>query len=193
MEEPVEAGTSETLVCPHCNATSFRVTRRDERSLHLACTSCDAAPLSLEPTLRIWEPHEVDAQAAEAPAASSTENADGGTVALKHVDDREPEPEGPKWSNPDALRAEGEGHADPVVMAELRAWRIAESNRRKVPRYRVLPNRTIEALAQHAPRTLDELEGVWGIGPTRLDRYGGKILEILHGEQHDGGAQLAEA
>jgi len=36
----------------------------------------------------------------------------------------------------------------------------------------------LDALAAFRPRTLDELEGIEGIGPKKLEQYGEEILAI---------------
>ena len=41
-------------------------------------------------------------------------------------------------------------------------------------------------LAQRAPRTLEELATVPGLGPWRLQNYGPHLLELLHGKAKNG-------
>jgi superfamily II DNA helicase RecQ len=43
----------------------------------------------------------------------------------------------------------------------------------------VFDNRTLVAIARDAPTTLIELGHVPGVGPTKLDRYGEAVLELL--------------
>jgi DNA helicase-2/ATP-dependent DNA helicase PcrA len=45
----------------------------------------------------------------------------------------------------------------------------------------VLTDAALEALAERAPRTEQELLGVPGIGPAKLSSYGAELLEILAG------------
>jgi DNA helicase-2/ATP-dependent DNA helicase PcrA len=71
--------------------------------------------------------------------------------------------------------------AGPELLAELRSWRREESGRRGVPAYAVLTDAALEALAERAPRTEQELLGVPGIGPAKLSSYGAELLEILAG------------
>ena len=47
--------------------------------------------------------------------------------------------------------------AGPELLAELRSWRREESGRRGVPAYAVLTDAALEAVAERAPRTEEEL------------------------------------
>jgi ATP-dependent DNA helicase RecQ len=49
-----------------------------------------------------------------------------------------------------------------------------------VPAYVVFDNRTLEAIARRAPRTIDELWAVPGIGPAKAARYGEAILALVN-------------
>ena len=40
-------------------------------------------------------------------------------------------------------------------------------------------DRTLRELASFRPRTLRELEGIYGIGPSKLDRFGQGFLEVI--------------
>jgi superfamily II DNA helicase RecQ len=48
-----------------------------------------------------------------------------------------------------------------------------------VPPFHVFHNRVLDAIATAQPRTLDELAAVPGVGPAKLDRYGGEVLEVI--------------
>ena len=45
--------------------------------------------------------------------------------------------------------------------------------------YVVASDRTLRELAAFRPRTLRELEGIYGIGPSKLDRFGKGFLEVI--------------
>jgi ATP-dependent DNA helicase RecQ len=68
---------------------------------------------------------------------------------------------------------------DERLVSRLKRWRATCARRRKVPAYVVLPDRTLEQIAATAPRTLDALGMVPGIGPARLAEYGEQILALL--------------
>ena len=61
----------------------------------------------------------------------------------------------------------------------LREWRIEQARRRGVPPYVILHDRTLEAIASSLPRSRDELRNMPGIGPAKLDTYGGAILDLV--------------
>ena len=71
--------------------------------------------------------------------------------------------------------------AGPELLAELRSWRREESGRRGVPAYAVLTDAALEAVAERAPRTEEELLAVPGIGPAKVSSYGIALLQILAG------------
>ena len=67
----------------------------------------------------------------------------------------------------------------PGIVEALKAWRRAESKKRRVPAFRILTDRTLTALAARRPRTEVELLAVSGIGPAIVSRYGREILGIV--------------
>ncbi len=69
--------------------------------------------------------------------------------------------------------------APPELVEELRAWRLAEARRRKVPAFRVFSDRTLHALAAERPSNRAELLEVHGIGPAKAGDFGAALLEIL--------------
>ena len=73
--------------------------------------------------------------------------------------------------------------AAPEVVERLRAWRLAEARRRRVPAFRILTNRTLINLAAIRPGDEETLLAVKGIGPTLTRKYGGEILALLKGPE----------
>jgi ATP-dependent DNA helicase RecQ len=65
------------------------------------------------------------------------------------------------------------------VSDALRAWRIEQARRRGVPPYVILHDRTLDAIAASLPRSRDELRGLPGIGPAKLDAFGDAILGLV--------------
>jgi len=65
------------------------------------------------------------------------------------------------------------------VMAALRAFRLAEAQRRGVPNYVVFNDRTMRAIAAALPRSEPEFVAVSGLGPGRWASYGSRLLETL--------------
>jgi superfamily II DNA helicase RecQ len=69
---------------------------------------------------------------------------------------------------------------DPTFDA-LRVWRLARAREDEVPAYVVFPDRTLVEIASRRPRTLGELAQISGVGPAKLERYGGDVLAALAG------------
>ena len=61
----------------------------------------------------------------------------------------------------------------------LREWRASMARRQDVPAYVIFPDATLRTIAEIAPRDLDELSMVPGIGSTRLERYGEAVLGLF--------------
>ncbi len=61
----------------------------------------------------------------------------------------------------------------------LRAWRTEVAREHDLPAYLIFPNSTLNELAVKAPRTLDEVAGVSGVGAKKLEAYGREILRVL--------------
>ncbi|MCB9664423.1 MAG: RecQ family ATP-dependent DNA helicase [Alphaproteobacteria bacterium] len=65
------------------------------------------------------------------------------------------------------------------LAAALAAFRTREARRRRWKPYQVFSNATLEAIVAARPTTLDALEAVAGMGPTRVGRFGVGILEVV--------------
>lgn len=63
----------------------------------------------------------------------------------------------------------------------LRAWRKARASEQHVPPYVIFHDRTLLEIASAAPRDLDSLARVPGVGQSKLDRYGQAVLAELAG------------
>jgi ATP-dependent DNA helicase RecQ len=61
----------------------------------------------------------------------------------------------------------------------LRAHRAQVAKAKGVPAYVVALDRTLLELATRAPRTAQELLGVYGMGPARVETYGDGFLRVL--------------
>ena len=72
--------------------------------------------------------------------------------------------------------------AEPVVMERytaLREWRKQRATERGIGSDVILSKNLMWILAQEAPRTLDDMQGIPGLGPWRLSNYGPELLEVL--------------
>jgi DNA topoisomerase-3 len=78
----------------------------------------------------------------------------------------------------DDSETEGVG-APPELVARLRAWRLEEARRRRLPAFRIFGDRTLFALAAARPAREGELLEVPGLGPKLVERYGRALLALL--------------
>jgi ATP-dependent DNA helicase RecQ len=65
------------------------------------------------------------------------------------------------------------------LFESLRAHRAEVASQRRVPPYVVALDRTLIELARTRPRTIDDLAGIFGMGPVRIDQYGAGFLAVL--------------
>src|SRR5690606_12707561 len=71
------------------------------------------------------------------------------------------------------------GEWNETVFQALRAWRIDVAREHGVPAYTVFHDSTLREIATVLPRSLDELQGISGIGATKLERYGEALVDIV--------------
>ena len=65
-----------------------------------------------------------------------------------------------------------------VLVSKLRAWRLEEAKRRRVPAFRVLTNRALVAVADARPQTLQALHGLAGLGPKVVKDFGAQLIAL---------------
>jgi ATP-dependent DNA helicase RecQ len=64
--------------------------------------------------------------------------------------------------------------------AALKAWRAEVAKAHNLPAYVIFHDATLAAIAERAPATLADLQGISGIGAAKLEKYG---KEVLHASQ----------
>ena len=79
--------------------------------------------------------------------------------------------------------------ADPVPVRDagqaatlyeaLRLWRLAEAKGQSIPPYVIFHDSVLRDIAALRPQTLDELAEIKGVGASKLDRYGRRVLGVL--------------
>jgi ATP-dependent DNA helicase RecQ len=62
--------------------------------------------------------------------------------------------------------------------AALKAWRAEVAREHNLPAYVIFHDATLAAIAALAPQTLDELQGVSGLGVKKLEAYGDEVLRV---------------
>jgi len=61
----------------------------------------------------------------------------------------------------------------------LREWRLEKSKELKVLPFQIFSDKTLIEICQAKPSTIDELYNVYGIGPSKVNRFGEEVLKIV--------------
>ncbi|MDO9195630.1 MAG: DNA helicase RecQ [Rhodoferax sp.] len=61
----------------------------------------------------------------------------------------------------------------------LKAWRAEVAKEHNLPAYVIFHDATLAAIAERAPQSLDDLQGISGIGAKKLDAYGQEVLRVM--------------
>lgn len=77
-----------------------------------------------------------------------------------------------------AAAAQNLGPDEQVRFINLKAWRTEVAKEHNVPAYVVFADATLAAIAQRNPQSLDELQGISGIGVKKLEAYGEYVLKV---------------
>jgi ATP-dependent DNA helicase RecQ len=80
---------------------------------------------------------------------------------------------------PPRISARLHDDVDDALFGRLRAWRTERARADSIPAYVVFADATLRELAAVQPRSLDELAGVKGIGPAKLERYGDEVIALV--------------
>ncbi|MXX89982.1 MAG: hypothetical protein F4213_08225, partial [Boseongicola sp. SB0677_bin_26] len=70
-------------------------------------------------------------------------------------------------------------NADPALLAQLKQARLEIAREEGVPAFVVFHDRSLQDMAAHRPTSLDQLADCHGVGASKLDRYGERILATL--------------
>jgi len=68
---------------------------------------------------------------------------------------------------------------DEELFEALRTWRSGRAAEESVPAYVVFTDATLQLIAEHKPRTPQDLLRINGIGRAKLDRYGDDVLRLV--------------
>ena len=63
----------------------------------------------------------------------------------------------------------------------LKSWRADVARSRNLPAYVIFHDATLAAIAECAPTSLSDLEGISGIGAKKLEAYGDAVLDVCKG------------
>ncbi|MDD5479346.1 DNA helicase RecQ [Rhodoferax sp.] len=81
--------------------------------------------------------------------------------------------EAPAPKPPVALDVAGQAR-----FAALKTWRADVAKAHNLPAYVIFHDATLAAIAQNAPQSLHDLQGISGIGARKLESYGQAVLEV---------------
>lgn len=63
-------------------------------------------------------------------------------------------------------------------LARLKAWRAEVAREHNLPAFVIFHDATLRAIAERAPQSLDELDGISGIGAKKREAYGAEVLRV---------------
>jgi ATP-dependent DNA helicase RecQ len=63
----------------------------------------------------------------------------------------------------------------------LKAWRAEVAKAHNLPAYVIFHDATLAAIAQNSPQSLDDLQGISGLGARKLEAYGSAVLAVVSG------------
>lgn len=91
-----------------------------------------------------------------------------------------PPPAGPSTSRRGSAPEAGpDVPFDDPHFQRLREWRRARAREEGVPVYTLFTDRTARELAARRPQTTGDLHGIWGLGDSRIERYGADLVALL--------------
>ncbi|PRX65602.1 Rep family ATP-dependent DNA helicase [Nonomuraea fuscirosea] len=67
---------------------------------------------------------------------------------------------------------------DEALLERLKAWRTTMAKETKVPSYVIFTDVTLQAIAERAPATEQELRAIPGVGKVKIDRFGEAVLSL---------------
>lgn len=69
--------------------------------------------------------------------------------------------------------------AEKRVVKSLKGWRLERARATNVPAYMICPDRTLEHMARVRPASIEALGGVYGLGESKITRFGEELLAAL--------------
>jgi ATP-dependent DNA helicase RecQ len=66
-----------------------------------------------------------------------------------------------------------------VRFINLKVWRAEVAREHNLPAYVIFHDATLAAIAERVPRSLEDLQGISGIGVKKLEAYGAEVLRVV--------------
>jgi ATP-dependent DNA helicase RecQ len=67
-----------------------------------------------------------------------------------------------------------------ALFVRLKDHRAEIAKKKQLPAYVIAHDKTLADLVKKKPRTIGELEGVYGFGPARIEQYGEGFLAVIN-------------
>ena len=83
------------------------------------------------------------------------------------------------WVGPEPGQGAGQGAAPEGLFGALRSWRATEAKAQAIPPYVIFHDTVLRDIAAVRPQTLEELGQIKGVGASKLERYGLRVLTVL--------------
>jgi ATP-dependent DNA helicase RecQ len=77
-------------------------------------------------------------------------------------------------------------------LAQLKAWRAEVAREHNLPAFVIFHDSTLRAIAERAPQTARDLEGIAGIGIKKLEAYGAEVLRVCVVKNREGSEFLTQ-
>ena len=61
----------------------------------------------------------------------------------------------------------------------LKRWRMERAGAQRVPAYMICADKTLECLARERPETVEQLRAIYGLGDSKIERFGEDLLAAL--------------
>jgi ATP-dependent DNA helicase RecQ len=71
------------------------------------------------------------------------------------------------------------GVDEQVHYINLKSWRAEVARAHNLPAYVIFHDATLAEIARRRPQTLQDLQGISGIGAKKLEAYGAEVLRVV--------------
>ncbi len=66
-----------------------------------------------------------------------------------------------------------------LIFDQLKQWRKAKASELDVPAFVIFGDKTLREIAKRRPRNLDDLKSIYGIGESKLEKFGEALVQLL--------------
>ncbi|WP_284465389.1 DNA helicase RecQ [Diaphorobacter nitroreducens] len=87
-------------------------------------------------------------------------------------------PKKPRRASAPPVAAANLGQDAQVRFINLKAWRAEVAREHNLPAYVIFHDATLAAIAERNPSTLEDLQGISGMGAKKLEAYGAEVLRV---------------